>query len=90
MSSLRISSSHHRPRPEAVSGHGSSTSVSLPNTGTPKALTKAHSPIWLPKSCSEKVPAHREVRREPLPRNAAGKVLKNVLTGHAENPFVEE
>ena len=37
-----------------------------------------------------KVPAHWEVRREPLPRNAAGKVLKNVLTGHAENPFLEE
>jgi acyl-CoA synthetase (AMP-forming)/AMP-acid ligase II len=37
-----------------------------------------------------KVPAHWEVRDELLPRNAAGKVLKNVLTGHAENPFVEE
>ena len=37
-----------------------------------------------------KVPAHWELRREPLPRNAAGKVLKNVLTGHAENSFVEE
>jgi acyl-CoA synthetase (AMP-forming)/AMP-acid ligase II len=37
-----------------------------------------------------KVPAHWELRREPLPRNAAGKVLKNVLTGHAENSFVED
>ena len=37
-----------------------------------------------------KVPAHWEVRREPLPRNAAGKVLKNVLTGDAKNPFLEE
>jgi acyl-CoA synthetase (AMP-forming)/AMP-acid ligase II len=37
-----------------------------------------------------KVPAVWEVRVEPLPRNAAGKVLKNVLTGEAENRFVEE
>ncbi len=36
-----------------------------------------------------KVPAHWEIRDEPLPRNATGKVLKHVLTG-AENPFVEE
>ncbi len=37
-----------------------------------------------------KVPAHWEVRTEPLPRNAAGKILKNVLTGEAENRFLEE
>jgi len=37
-----------------------------------------------------KVPAHWEVRAEPMPRNAAGKVLKHVLTGEAANPFVEE
>jgi long-chain acyl-CoA synthetase len=37
-----------------------------------------------------KVPAHWEFRSDPLPRNATGKVLKNVLTSGAENPFVEE
>jgi steroid-24-oyl-CoA synthetase len=37
-----------------------------------------------------KVPAHWEIRAEALPRNAAGKVLKNVLTGAAANQFVEE
>ncbi len=37
-----------------------------------------------------KVPAHWELRREPLPRNAAGKILKNVLTGESENRFVED
>jgi acyl-CoA synthetase (AMP-forming)/AMP-acid ligase II len=37
-----------------------------------------------------KVPAHWEIRVEPLPRNAAGKVLKNVLAGEAENQFIEE
>jgi acyl-CoA synthetase (AMP-forming)/AMP-acid ligase II len=36
-----------------------------------------------------KVPAHVEFRREALPRNAAGKVLKHVLTGEP-NPFAEE
>jgi long-chain acyl-CoA synthetase len=37
-----------------------------------------------------KVPAHWEVHPTPLPRNAVGKVLKRVLTGDAENTFVEE
>ena len=37
-----------------------------------------------------KVPAHVEVRSEPLPRNATGKVLKHVVSGDAENSFVEE
>jgi steroid-24-oyl-CoA synthetase len=39
---------------------------------------------------SYKVPAHWEIREEPLPRNAAGKVMKQVLTGAARNTFVEE
>jgi acyl-CoA synthetase (AMP-forming)/AMP-acid ligase II len=37
-----------------------------------------------------KVPAHWEIRSEPLPRNPAGKVLKNVLAGEAESRFVDE
>jgi long-chain acyl-CoA synthetase len=37
-----------------------------------------------------KVPAHWELRTEPLPRNATGKILKHVLTGGAVNPFVED
>ncbi|MEE9413719.1 MAG: class I adenylate-forming enzyme family protein [Acidimicrobiales bacterium] len=37
-----------------------------------------------------KVPAHVEVRDEPMPRNATGKILKNVLRGDSENLFVEE
>ncbi len=37
-----------------------------------------------------KVPAHWELRSKPLPRNAAGKVLKHILTSDATNPFVEE
>jgi acyl-CoA synthetase (AMP-forming)/AMP-acid ligase II len=37
-----------------------------------------------------KVPAHFEIRRDPLPRNATGKVLKNVLLGESANPFRED
>ena len=37
-----------------------------------------------------KVPTYVEIRTEPLPRNATGKVLKPVLTGEAENTFREE
>jgi long-chain acyl-CoA synthetase len=36
-----------------------------------------------------KVPAHVELRIEPLPRNASGKLLKNVLRGEGEVSFVE-
>jgi acyl-CoA synthetase (AMP-forming)/AMP-acid ligase II len=37
-----------------------------------------------------KVPTVWEIRSEALPRNAVGKVLKNVLTGDALHQFVEE
>jgi len=37
-----------------------------------------------------KVPSHWELRDEPLPRNATGKVLKNVLVGESENLFVAD
>ncbi|MGH9215841.1 MAG: class I adenylate-forming enzyme family protein [Acidimicrobiales bacterium] len=36
-----------------------------------------------------KVPAHVELRTEPLPRNASGKLLKNVLRGDGEVSLVE-
>ncbi|MDJ0849102.1 MAG: class I adenylate-forming enzyme family protein [Myxococcota bacterium] len=42
------------------------------------------------KLASYKVPALVEVRAEPLPRNATGKVMKHVLSGEGENTFVEE
>ena len=37
-----------------------------------------------------KVPAHWEIRAEPLPRNATGKILKAVVAGEAENTFIED
>ena len=36
------------------------------------------------------VPAHVEVRSEPLTRTATGKIMKHVLGGEVENAFVEE
>jgi long-chain acyl-CoA synthetase len=36
-----------------------------------------------------KVPAHVELRDEPLPRNASGKLLKNVLRGEGSVRFTE-
>lgn len=52
-------------------------------------------PDALARFCGEtlapfKVPTQWEVRAAPLPRNAAGKVLKTVLTGQDENRFVED
>ena len=37
-----------------------------------------------------KLPTRWEIRAQPLPRNASGKVLKNVLRGDAESRFIEE
>ena len=34
-----------------------------------------------------KVPAHWELRERPFPRNATGKVMKQVLLGEAADPF---
>jgi acyl-CoA synthetase (AMP-forming)/AMP-acid ligase II len=39
---------------------------------------------------SYKVPAVVEIRTDPLPRNATGKVMKQVLSGESENVFVED
>ena len=37
-----------------------------------------------------KVPAHWDLRTEPLPRNATGKILKRVVEGTAGYDFIEE
>jgi acyl-CoA synthetase (AMP-forming)/AMP-acid ligase II len=37
-----------------------------------------------------KVPSHWEIRAEPLPRNATGKVLKHVLREHGASTFIDE
>ena len=37
-----------------------------------------------------KVPAHWELRSEPLPRTATGKLVRDVLLGRAQSTFVAE
>ena len=39
---------------------------------------------------SFKVPSQWEIRTEPLPRNAAGKIVKTVLTGESTGVGIEE
>ena len=63
--------------------------IVVPRDGV--ALDPAELARWCGKTLAAyKVPAHWEIRLEPLPRNPAGKVLKNVLAGESENRFVEE
>ncbi|RMH83790.1 MAG: long-chain fatty acid--CoA ligase [Actinomyces sp.] len=46
---------------------------------------------WVRRALADhKVPAHWEIRTEPLPRNASGKVLKHVVAGRADSAFIEE
>jgi acyl-CoA synthetase (AMP-forming)/AMP-acid ligase II len=46
---------------------------------------------WVSESLAYfKVPAHWEIRTNPLPRNAVGKVMKHLLDGDEENPFTED
>ena len=49
----------------------------------------------LAKFCGEafasfKIPTQWVIGDEPLPRNATGKVLKNVLSGAAKSDFIDE
>jgi acyl-CoA synthetase (AMP-forming)/AMP-acid ligase II len=63
--------------------------IVVPQPG--RSPTPAGLAAWVAeKLAAFKVPAHFELRAEPLPRNATGKVLKNVLLGEGENPFREE
>jgi len=52
-------------------------------------------PVALEEHCGSriaryKVPAQFEIVTDPLPRNAAGKVVKAVLAGHSSVQFIEE
>ena len=53
------------------------------------SLRRGSAAVYLPISHPE-IEEFIEIRREPLPRNATGKVLKHVLEGAGENTFVEE
>jgi long-chain acyl-CoA synthetase len=50
------------------------------------ALVKA----WVAETLANfKVPAYVEIQTDKLPRNASGKLLKNVLRGEGEVSFAE-
>jgi acyl-CoA synthetase (AMP-forming)/AMP-acid ligase II len=67
--------------------------VVVPQEGVtldPEAFTQVLSE-WVAETLAYfKVPSHWEFRQELLPRNAASKVMKHVLSGEAQNPFIEE
>ncbi len=63
--------------------------VVVPAAGV--ALDAGELASWCAESLSYfKVPTHWDIRREPLPRNAAGKVVKQVLVDGAALQFVED
>jgi long-chain acyl-CoA synthetase len=54
------------------------------------SLTADEVRAWVRETLAEfKVPVHLDLRAEPLPRNASGKLLKNVLRGEGEVSFEE-
>ncbi len=53
-------------------------------------LTEAQIREWVAESLANfKVPTHVELQTAKLPRNASGKLLKNVLRGEGEVSFSE-
>ena len=61
----------------------------VPTTGTD--LTAQDLQTWVAKSLAPyKVPTFWDVRSEPLPRNAAGKVVKDALSGQREFTAFED
>jgi long-chain acyl-CoA synthetase len=53
-------------------------------------LSEAEAKAWVAETLADfKVPAYVELTNELLPRNASGKLLKNVLRGSGEVSFVE-
>ncbi len=63
--------------------------IVVPEPGT--SPTEAELGAWVGETLAKyKVPTIWEMRSDPLPRNAAGKVLKKVLTGEAEAGLIDE
>ncbi len=55
-----------------------------------RSITEAEVRAWVAEMLADfKVPTHVELRHEHLPRNASGKLLKNVLRGEGEVTFAE-
>lgn len=69
---------------EAMPGAGAA-----PDASAARLIARLES--WVGETLADmKVPTHWELRTEPLPRNAAGKILKRVLQGADDNIFIEE
>ena len=65
----------------SVDGHGPPAAISL---------TEDRVRQWVGETLAQfKVPAFVEVREDKLPRNASGKLLKNVLRGTGDVSFDE-
>ena len=65
--------------------------VDSPDGGPPDDAMAEELQAWVAEAMADiKVPAHWELRTEPLPRNATGKVLKRVVQGAADYDFIEE
>jgi acyl-CoA synthetase (AMP-forming)/AMP-acid ligase II len=63
--------------------------IVVPASG--KQLDTNELSIWVGSALAYyKVPTQWEIRREPLPRNAVGKVLKHLLVEDRDNPFTED
>jgi steroid-24-oyl-CoA synthetase len=55
-----------------------------------ETITEAEVKEWVAQTLANfKVPAYVDIVKEPLPRNASGKLLKNVLRGEGEVSFAE-
>ncbi len=55
-----------------------------------QSISEAELRTWVAATLADfKVPAHVELRRERLPRNASGKLLKNALRGDGDVSFAE-
>jgi steroid-24-oyl-CoA synthetase len=76
--------------PHAELGEEVKAVVQVESGAEGEALTADDVRRWVAAELADfKVPAHVELRSEPLPRNASGKLLKNVLRGEGEVSFVE-
>ena len=65
--------------------------IDSPDGGPPDDAMAEELQAWVAEALADvKVPAHWELRTEPLPRNATGKVLKRVVQGAADYDFIEE
>ena len=55
-----------------------------------EALTEQEVRAWVAEALANfKVPAYVDIQDDKLPRNASGKLLKNVLRGEGEVSFAE-